>query len=1189
MFSSAKKKSNYSSVPSDEDIREEDDVGVTDDLEHSRGITSSPSRRRPIRRRQLIPYRGRGGSSCGCYGTFILTLVGVAAVMAILFFVGQTSWGQNNGVIPTTKNTGQSSLSLFPPSNKNLDESTMEQVQTQVKSLNSKKKHLVHYDPSASLQSVNPFDFKMTNGAVFTPPSLLQQLQDDDDTAAAFSSEAGTIGFLKNPHVVNNHIAFCSEGDAFVTTIGENSESLTPAVKLTKTIGNVMDPKLHSSLRYLAYTATYTGHRELYLMDLVLPQSAAIRLTYWETGVRGLVGWWGNSLVFQAVSNEISLPDVRLYVLHLSNLEGEERKLKKNSTHSGSSTTHEEIHDTNHAVSVLKIDPVPLSQAIDASRHDSCWYFVRFTQSSKTMRYVGGTAESLWKYCDGEEKATALTSDFKGTSKSPQVYNDEYLFFLSDRVLNGDKWQTDRMNVWAMPFQGSDTSELIQITDTACDFEGRTIREYSVDAQTGNLVIRIGADLYLMDKVDVNKKVSARRLVTSTRRLDEMDDDAEFSEDSDKRAEDNAVPTENAKTATAVDSSTSTFSPVPTVTENDQGDDSISTESRIDDSVGAVQENVTLDIDFNETSLGINATNTTEEEISKVYYQFEAPALESRKKKAHQDHYSGTDELKRLKIVVHSDFSSHQERLLPVNLNRHKTSMDVFTTPVGTTQAIMTLRGQLWVAPVVDDDDVSAFRGGGMNLPPRRYRVAPGAMMGGVVRILAARHVPNPVEDDESDRRLVVILATDPLTETAEHAFYLIEAQAGVTPTFLDIDHLPKPFLGGHSGGGSTFDGGLGSVKPATFVVSPCGRRMAWSDTDGRIMVMNMPQYQDLQDEDEPKYEELPKENELSEPMVGDEVGLNFSPGGRYLAVEHTARNQFSVISIVDLGDPVGDEKVGDIQVGRIVQATPPRFNSIAPYWGKSGKIANEMQRDATLSAMLGSPAPEDVSDVLFFLSDRDIQTDVTSPWGTRQPMPHFQSSFGVFALPMSAVNATGGESHFTGGGVSELSIEEELERQGLIKSLLSVAKGRKLHEQETALSGVFGIAGASFDEKKRRYRRLQEAIQNLSADSDSATANTTLRPAEFPSDMDINFGSLDLSFARQAYRIANIPEGNYGDIVCQTSDTGALVLIEDVDGTSIMIMMTSSPFPSDNFEAVPLTPKGWRLASYGLSTSRDH
>ncbi len=95
---------------------------------------------------------------------------------------------------------------------------------------------------------------------------------------------------------------------------------MLPAVKLNSSVGNVLDPKLHPSLSYLAYTATYPGRRDVYLMDLRGGrQSAAMRLTFWDisTGVSGLIGWWGNALVFLALSNQVSLLDYRLYVLYL--------------------------------------------------------------------------------------------------------------------------------------------------------------------------------------------------------------------------------------------------------------------------------------------------------------------------------------------------------------------------------------------------------------------------------------------------------------------------------------------------------------------------------------------------------------------------------------------------------------------------------------------------------------------------------------------------------------------------------------------------------------------------------------------------------------------------------------------------------------------------------------------------------
>jgi hypothetical protein len=716
--------------------------------------------------------------------------------------------------------------------------------------------------------------------------------------------------------------------------------------------------------------------------------------------------------------------------------------------------------------------------------------------------------------------------------------------------------------------------------------------------------------LYLMEKSDIETKLSSRRLAkqnsnfsaqnvsktsaepvyssnstaTTTTVLDGGDEDVDSTDNSDEQQDGEDInPTESSVKKTTVTTDT-------TVVTGSSDDDSDDTD--VNDPTEAPVDELTAPSNGTRTGapsesglntkipVNSNATNTTEEEeVSEVYYQYNSPAVDSRKKANYEDHHSGlSTELKRLPIVVHSDFSSHQERLVPVNMMKHKTSIDIYTTTLGNTHALMTLRGQLWVAPVVDYGDITRYKGGGMNMPPRRYRVAPGAMMGGLVRILAVRHVPNPVEDGDSDRRLALILATDPLTDTAEHAFYLIETQAGVTPTFLDADHLPKPFLGGHVGGGRTFDGGLGSVKPHTLALSPCGRRMTWSDTDGRIMVMNMPQYQDMTGLEKAHFEVLPNKNELGEPMIGDEVDLRFSPGGRYLAVEHNARNQFRVISIVDLGDPEGEDKVADIQIGRIVQGTPSRFNSVGAYWGRSSKAVSDYQRDATLSSVLGTPEPKDLETTLYFLSDRDIQTDVLSPWGTRQPMPHFKSNFAVFALPLSPVDSDGA-GEFTGGGASELLVQEELDRQGMIQSLLSLTKGRKLRETTHPLSGVFGVAEESFSQWRGEGSRLKESTEGTQ----------TLRSAEFPSDLSINFGSPDLTFARKAYRVANIPEGDYIDIICQTPDAAALVLVEELDDQSVLTVFKSDPFPSDSFGALRFMPSGRKLEYYGLSSSHDH
>ena len=123
-----------------------------------------------------------------------------------------------------------------------------------------------------------------------------------------------------------------------------------------------------------------------------------------------------------------------------------------------------------------------------------------------------------------------------------------------------------------------------------------------------------------------------------------------------------------------------------------------------------------------------------------------------------------------------------------------------------------------------------------------------------------------------------------------------------------------------------------------------------------------------------------------------DGVELSWSPGGRYLAVNHNAANEFTIISIVDCGDPErnGPDQVADIDIGRIVQATPDRFNCYSVMWGKSLMDINVHGDEEILSKLLGMEAPKDHATTIYFLTDRDIVTDVKSPWGSRTPAPHF-------------------------------------------------------------------------------------------------------------------------------------------------------------------------------------------------------
>ena len=1157
------------SIPDDESLTEET------------GLVNLESQ--PLRRRSL------GRKSCKLCLSWLLMI----GVVAVLTTAGLFVWKQRSDTgrinVGDTTTPSSSSGSAFSSSGNvqrdphPLDKTTeatassassstrattivdKDALETLMKDAHVSKAYnekIVYYDPTASLQAVNPFDFTMPKDGILEPPMLW------DKDHVYTPNDSDRLGYLRQPNIHNNNLVFCSEGDIFVTTISKDSKQLS-ATKLTKTVGNVGDPRLHPSMRYLAYTATYSGRRDIYLMDFQ-KGGPAIRLTYWDlnSGVSGLIGWWGNDLVFRAMSNEVSLRDYRLYVLHLDLPSNERRKQNEKDTDEQKGGAESKEID---AVSVLSIDPIPLAQAIDAARLRDCWYFVRFSQSSRTIRYVGGTAESLWSYCDGHKTAKpAIDNDnYNGTSKSPQIYNEKMLFFLSDRGLVNGEYVPDRMNIWAYDLE---VGSLIQITDTVCDFEGRTIQEYTIDSENGNIVVRIGADLYLLESSNIEKRLDKGR-----RHLPDDDDEKGTNAP-------NAEEVVSEKDEGGAESDMDKETTAPDEEEDVNEDDEEVTESGNDTETpppSVTQSSVPSVLDGNQTD-----SPASEETGSTVYYSYKsetesAPAVE------HEDHHSGeSSTLHRLPIMVHSDFSEHQERLLPVKTLRHLKSADVYDTTVGSTHFLMNLRGQVWVAPVIKDG-LKTYEGAGMNIPERRYRVAPGAMLGGVVRILTTLHVPNPVEDGSTNRRLAVVLATDPLTDTAEHAFYLIETQSDLVPSFLDLDHLPKPFLGGHISGGSTKDGGLGSVRANSLTVSPCGRRLAWTDTDGRIGVMNMPQYQDLSDK-EAVYEILATENELGESMMGDEVDLAFSPGGRYLAINHNAKNQFLVISIADLGDPEGEDKVADINIGRIVQATPSRFNSQSMYWGVTTKDIHDFERDSALAKVLGLTEPDKVSTTLYFLSDRDILSDVSSPWGTRMPLPHFKKSKAVYALPLHPVDLEGTpEGPFSGGGAAELKVDEVLERKNLLKQILEMLSsepGRRLTEKLHPLTGAFGLAENSFG--KRRVLNSNESEEEM---TEGGKADESLKKADFPKDMDIDFGPVDLSFARQAYRLTNIPEANYYEILCQLPDNGGLVVVEAGKKGFALTVFVADDYPSDDIEPQTFEPVVRQLVDVGLSTSREY
>ncbi len=133
-------------------------------------------------------------------------------------------------------------------------------------------------------------------------------------------------------------------------------------------------------------------------------------------------------------------------------------------------------------------------------------------------------------------------------------------------------------------------------------------------------------------------------------------------------------------------------------------------------------------------------------------------------------------------------------------------------------------------------------------------------------------------------------------------------------------------------------------------IPSPEGRWLAHRDKDQQLWVYDIKNKQNKR---------------IAQSMESDFDNLSWSPDSRWLAYVETAADQF------------GQIKVLNVDSGAIQPITSDRYNSIDPVWSSDGKW-------------------------LYFLSDRMLKTTVDSPWGPRQPDPHFDRAVKVYELALT-------------------------------------------------------------------------------------------------------------------------------------------------------------------------------------------
>jgi tricorn protease len=132
-------------------------------------------------------------------------------------------------------------------------------------------------------------------------------------------------------------------------------------------------------------------------------------------------------------------------------------------------------------------------------------------------------------------------------------------------------------------------------------------------------------------------------------------------------------------------------------------------------------------------------------------------------------------------------------------------------------------------------------------------------------------------------------------------------------------------------------------------VPSPDGRWLAHRDKDQQLWIYDIGTRQDKR---------------IAQSRFGDFDGLTWSPDSKWLSFVQTAANQFLQISLFN------------VESGAIQALTSDRYNSVSPAWSSDGKW-------------------------LYFLSDRSLKSTVESPWGSRQPEPHFDRPVKIYELAL--------------------------------------------------------------------------------------------------------------------------------------------------------------------------------------------
>ncbi len=140
-----------------------------------------------------------------------------------------------------------------------------------------------------------------------------------------------------------------------------------------------------------------------------------------------------------------------------------------------------------------------------------------------------------------------------------------------------------------------------------------------------------------------------------------------------------------------------------------------------------------------------------------------------------------------------------------------------------------------------------------------------------------------------------------------------------------------------------------GAVLRWDGIPSPDGKRIAHRDKNQQLWVLDLA---------------TNSQKKIADSAAGDFDDLVWSPDSRWLAYTAPAANQLTQIHLYEVAS------------ARIVPVTTDRYDSYSPAWSPDGKW-------------------------LYFLSDRNFESLVGSPWGSRQPEPFWDRQTKIFHVAL--------------------------------------------------------------------------------------------------------------------------------------------------------------------------------------------